>query len=33
MAKISTVDKNTRYYTATPELLAAYAAMELKEDL
>lgn len=33
MAKISMVDKNTRYYTATPELLAAYAAMELKEDL
>ena len=33
MAKIATVDKNTRYYTATPELLAAYAAMELKEDL
>ena len=33
MAKISTVDKNTRYYTATPELLAAYASMELKEDL
>jgi len=33
MAKIATVDKNTRYYTATPELLAAYASMELKEDL
>ena len=33
MAKIATVDKNTRYYHATPELLAAYAAMELKEDL
>ena len=33
MAKIATVDKNTRYYTATPELLAAYATMELKEDL
>ena len=33
MAKIATVDKDTRYYTATPELLAAYAAMELKEDL
>ena len=33
MAKIATVDKNTRYYHATPEMLAAYAAMELKEDL
>ncbi len=33
MAKIAAVDKNTRYYTATPELLAAYAAMELKEDV
>ena len=33
MAKIATVDKNTRYYHATPELLAAYASMELKEDL
>lgn len=33
MAKIAAVDKNTRYYHATPELLAAYASMELKEDL
>ncbi len=33
MTKIAAVDKNTRYYTATPELLAAYATMELKEDL
>ncbi len=33
MAKIALVDKNTRYYHATPELLASYATMELKEDL
>ena len=33
MAKVATADKNTRYYHATPELLAAYATMELKEDL
>lgn len=33
MAKIAEVDKNVRYYTATPEMIAAYAAMELKEDL
>ena len=33
MAAIAKVDKNTRYYHATPELLAAYATMELKEDL
>ena len=33
MAAIARVDKNTRYYNATPELLAAYATMELKEDL
>ena len=33
IAEIAKVDKNTRYYTATPELLAAYATMELKEDL
>ena len=32
MAEIAKVDKGVRYYTATPELLAAYAAMELKED-
>ena len=33
MKKIATVDKNTRYYTATPELIAQYAKMELKEDI
>lgn len=33
MTKIATVDKNTRYYHAAPELLASYATMELKEDL
>ena len=33
MEKIAGVDKNVRYYTATPEKVAAYAAMELKEDL
>ena len=33
MAEISKVDKGVRYYTATPEMVAAYAAMELKEDL
>ena len=33
MEKIAGVDKNVRYYTATPEAIAAYAAMELKEDL
>lgn len=33
MAKIAEVDKNVRYYTATPEKVAVYAAMELKEDL
>ena len=33
MAAIAKVDKNTRYYHATPELLATYATMELKEDL
>lgn len=32
MQLISKVDKNTRYYTATPELIAQYAKMELKED-
>lgn len=31
--KISKVDKGVRYYTATPELLAQYAAMELGPDL
>lgn len=33
MEKIAEVDKNVRYYTATPEKVATYAAMELKEDL
>ena len=33
MEKIAEVDKKVRYYTATPEAIAAYAAMELKEDL
>ena len=33
MAEIAKVDKGVRYYTATPEKLAAYAAMELQPDL
>ncbi len=33
MKKIESVNKNTRYYTATPELIAQYAKMELKEDI
>ena len=33
MAEIAKVDKGVRYYTATPEMLAAYQTMELKEDL
>ncbi len=33
MAEIANVDNGVRYYTATPEALAAYASMELKEDL
>lgn len=33
MAAIAKVDKGVRYYTATPEALAAYAAMELQPDL
>ena len=32
MAAIAKVDKNTRYYNATPELVASYATMELRED-
>lgn len=32
MQLISRVDKNTRYYMPTPELIAQYAKMELKED-
>ena len=33
MKMIESVNKNTRYYTATPELIAQYAKMELKEDI
>ena len=33
MAKIAKVDKGVRYYTATPEIIAQYAKMELQPDL
>ena len=33
MTEIAKVDKGVRYYTATPEMIAAYQTMELKEDL
>ena len=33
MAEIAKINKGVRYYTATPEMVAAYAAMELKADL
>ena len=33
MAEIAKVNKNKRYYTATPEMIAAYANMELGPDL
>ena len=33
MAQIAEVNKNKRYYTATPEMIAAYATMELQADL
>ena len=33
MAEISKVNKNKRYYTATPEMIAAYSTMELQADL
>ena len=33
MAAIAKVDKGVRYYTATPELIAQYAQMELREDV
>ena len=33
MAEIAKVDKGVRYYNATPEQVAAYAAMELGPDL
>ena len=32
MKRIASVDKGVRYYTATPEVIAAYATMQLKED-
>ncbi len=33
MAEIAKVNKGVRYYNATPEMVAAYANMELKPDL
>ena len=33
MAEIAKVDKGMRYYTATPDLIAQYAKMELQPDL
>lgn len=33
MAEIAKLDKGVRYYTSTPEMLAAYASMELRPDL
>lgn len=33
MAEVAKIDKGVRYYTATPEMAAAYQTMELKEDL
>ena len=33
MAEIARVNKNVRYYTATPEIVARYAAMQLQPDL
>ena len=33
MAKIAGINKNVRYYTATPQLIEAYASMELKADI
>ena len=33
MAQIARVNKNKRYYTATPDMIAAYATMELQPDL
>ena len=33
MAEIAKVNKNKRYYEATPEMIAAYATMELQADL
>ena len=33
MAEIGQINKGVRYYTATPERIAAYATMELGADL
>ena len=33
MAEIAKVNKNKRYYEATPEMIAAYATMELQADI
>lgn len=33
MAEIAKLNKGVRYYTSTPEMLAAYASMELRPDL
>ena len=33
MAEIAKVNKNVRYYTATPEIVARYAAIQLQPDL
>ena len=33
MAQIAKVNKNKRYYTATPEMIAAYKTMQLQPDL
>ena len=33
MTAVAKVDKNMRYYTATPEMIAQYAKMELQPDL
>lgn len=32
MSEIAKLDKGVRYYNATPEMIASYATMELKED-
>ena len=33
MAQIAKVNKGVRYYTATPEMIKAYANMQLQEDI
>lgn len=33
MEKVASVDKGVRYYTATPEMIAQYAKMELQPDV